>query len=117
MNIDLKLQRRIINSLLGPLLVRLAWHSSGTYNKSTRSHGSNGSTMRFGPELSDPANKGLDLAQKFLEPIKQKYPEISYADLWILAAYVAIEEMGGPHIDFTAGRVDKTQSKTLYIIL
>lgn len=89
-------------------MVRLAWHSSGTYNKETRSHGSNGATMRFSPESSDPANKGLDLAQKFLEPIKKEYPEISYSDLWILAAYVAIEEMGGPHIPFKAGRVDKT---------
>ena len=47
---------------LGPLFVRLAWHASGTYDKATNTGGSNGSTMRFKPELSDGANAGLDLA-------------------------------------------------------
>lgn len=47
---------------LGPLLVRLAWHASGTYDKDTKSGGSNGATMRFKPELSDGANAGLHLA-------------------------------------------------------
>lgn len=62
--------------------------------------------MRFPTECNDPANSGLILAQKFLENVKLKHKAVSYADLWILASYVAIEEMGGPRIPFTPGRVD-----------
>jgi len=91
---------------LGPVFIRLAWHSSGTYNKADKTGGSNGATMRFNKELNDGANAGLSKAQNFLEPIKKRFPEISYSDLWILASYVAIEEMGGPQIQFTPGRVD-----------
>lgn len=79
----------------GPLFVRLAWHASGTYDKSTGKGGSNGATMRFEPERSDDANSGLVLAQEKLEPIKKKHPWISYADLWTYAGKVAVEEMGG----------------------
>ncbi|KAJ1500475.1 hypothetical protein HMI55_003872 [Coelomomyces lativittatus] len=88
---------------LGPLLVRLAWHASGTYDRVTGTGGSDGATMRFAPESSDSANAGLEHARKFLEPIKQKYPWISYADLWTLAGAVAIEAMGGPKIPWSAG--------------
>ena len=84
----------------GPVLIRLAWHASGTYQKSDNSGGSDGSTMRYKHELSDGANAGLEHAQKKLQGIKEKYPKLSYADLWILASYVAIEEMGGPRIEF-----------------
>lgn len=91
---------------IGPILVRLGWHTSGTYNKSDNTGGSNGATMRFEPERSDPANAGLDLARGFLEEIKQLHPDISYSDLWILAAYESIERLGGPHIEFRAGRTD-----------
>ena len=56
--------------------------------------------MRFVPESSDGANAGLEHARKKLEKVKEKYPNLSYADLWILASYVAIEEMGGPKIEF-----------------
>merc|ERR1712217_702632 len=62
--------------------------------------------MRFEPESADGANAGLEHARNKLEQIKEKYPEISYADLWILASYVAIEEMGGPRIEFKPGRTD-----------
>lgn len=62
--------------------------------------------MRFKPECDDGANAGLEYAREKLEKIKEKYPGISYADLWILASYVAIEEMGGPRIEFKAGRSD-----------
>jgi len=96
------------NGSLGPVFVRLAWHASGTYCKETKTGGSDGATMRFDSECQDPANAGLRLAQQFLEPIKAKFPAISYADLWILAAYVAIEAMGGPVIPFTGGRKDAT---------
>lgn len=91
----------------GPMFIRLAWHASGTYDKKTNTGGSNGATMRFKPESSDGANSGLDLARKLLEPIKAKYPGISYADLWTLAGVVAVEEMGGPKIAWRAGRSDK----------
>lgn len=91
----------------GPVFVRLAWHSAGTFCKSTRTGGSGGATMRFEPEVSWGANAGLAYAQSLLEPVKKKFPDVSYADLWILAACVAIEEMGGNKVPFTPGRVDK----------
>lgn len=97
---------------IGPLLVRLAWHASGTYDKKTNTGGSNGSTMRFPTEANDPANAGLHLARNFLEPIKQRHPGISYADLWIYASYVAIESMGGPKIEFCSGRKDSNDQNS-----
>ncbi len=96
---------------LGPVLFRLGWHASGTYNKADKTGGSNGATMRFKPEICDGANAGLEQAQGFLESIKKKYPEITYGDLWVLASYVAIEEMGGPKIEFTPGRIDAKDGK------
>lgn len=96
---------------IGPVLIRLGWHASGTYNKADKTGGSNGATMRFPTEAKDGANAGLDKARAFLEAVKQKHPEISNADLWILASYAAIEEMGGPSIEFTPGRVDATDDK------
>ena len=97
---------------LAPVLIRLAWHSSGTYDAQGKTGGSNncglgGATMRFGAEKADPENAGLDLAQAKLEGVKQKHGAgLSYADLWILAAYVAIEHTGGPKMEFKPGRVD-----------
>lgn len=91
---------------LGPIFVRLAWHASGTYDKKTCTGGSYGGTMRFAPEASDGANAGLDIARAKLEPIKAKFPDVSYADLYIFSGYVAIEEMGGPRIPFRWGRKD-----------
>jgi len=91
----------------GPVFVRLAWHSAGTFCKSTKTGGSGGATMRFEPEVSWGANAGLAYAQSLLEPVKKKFPDVSYADLWIFAACVAIEEMGGNKVPFTPGRVDK----------
>ncbi|KAJ3252517.1 cytochrome c peroxidase [Boothiomyces macroporosus] len=91
---------------LGPVLVRLAWHASGTYDSKTKTGGSNGATMRFKPESSDGANAGLEHARAFLEPIKQKHPWISYADLWTLAGVVAIEAMNGPKVPWKGGRSD-----------
>lgn len=96
---------------IGPLLVRLAWHASGTWDKNAKNGGSNGATMRFEPESSDGANNGLNLARDFLEPIKKNNPGISYADLWIYASYVAIENMGGPQIQFSYGRTDSSSGK------
>lgn len=67
--------------------------------------------MRFNPEGSYGANAGLKFARDFLEPIKQKHPWITYADLWTLASVVAIEEMGGPKIPWRPGRSDYADSK------
>jgi len=96
-----------------PLLIRLAWHSSGTYNKSDGTGGSNGATMRYSLEAGDPENVLLDKARELLETVKVKHSWISYADLWILAAYVAIEHTCGPRIAFNGGRADAPESKAV----
>ncbi|PGG98494.1 hypothetical protein AJ80_09525 [Polytolypa hystricis UAMH7299] len=90
----------------GPVFVRLAWHSSGTYDKATDTGGSNGAGMRYEAEGGDPANAGLQHARTFLEPVKRRHPWITYADLWTLAGIVSIKEMGGPDIDWLPGRTD-----------
>ncbi|OTB12118.1 hypothetical protein K445DRAFT_321376 [Daldinia sp. EC12] len=92
----------------GPVLVRLAWHSAGTYCAKTNTGGSNGAGMRYEKEGGDPANAGLQHARAFLEPLKAKFPWVTYADLWTLAAVVAIKEMGGPEISWKGGRTDFT---------
>lgn len=94
----------------GPVLVRLAWHCSGTYDKETGTGGSNGATMRFAPESDHGANAGLKHARDFLEPVKQKFPWITYSDLWILGGVAAIQEMLGPAIPYRPGRTDKDVS-------
>ncbi|TVY83295.1 Cytochrome c peroxidase [Lachnellula suecica] len=91
----------------GPVLVRLAWHASGTYDKETGTGGSNGATMRFAPEGDHGANAGLVAARNFLEPVKAKFPWITYSDLWILSGVCAIQEMQGPTIPYRPGRQDK----------
>ncbi|KAI9783983.1 MAG: heme peroxidase [Geoglossum umbratile] len=90
----------------GPVLLRLAWHASGTYDKETGTGGSNGATMRFAPESDHGANAGLIAARDFLEPIKQKNPWISYSDMWTLAGVCAIQEMQGPVVPWRPGRQD-----------
>src|ERR1700730_18179007 len=80
----------------GPILVRLAWHASATYDENTGQYGSNGATMRFDPEKSDRNNGGLDVARNFLETIKLRHDWITYADLWTLAGSAAIEALGVP---------------------
>ncbi|KAI5838954.1 heme peroxidase [Morchella snyderi] len=91
----------------GPVLVRLGWHASGTYDKETKTGGSNGATMRFAPESDHGANAGLRTARDVLEKVKDKHPWISYSDLWTLAAVAAIQEMGGPKIPWRPGRNDR----------
>ncbi|CAG8589055.1 220_t:CDS:2 [Cetraspora pellucida] len=90
----------------GPVLLRLAWHAAGTYDKNTKTGGSNGATMRFTPESDHGANAGLKAARDKLEIIKKNNPEISYSDLWSLAGVVAVQEMGGPKIPWIPGRKD-----------
>lgn len=97
------------NNFMGPTLVRLAWHSSGSYSKHDGgSGGSTGGTIRFAPEINHGGNAGLHLAVKALEKVKANHPEISYADLYILAGVAVIEEMGGPAVPFRLGRPDAT---------
>ncbi|KAI9884585.1 MAG: heme peroxidase [Watsoniomyces obsoletus] len=94
----------------GPVLLRLAWHCSGTYDKETGTGGSNGATMRFAPENDHGANAGLRTAQQFLEPVKQKFPWITYSDLWTLAGICALQEMQGPIIPWRPGRQDRDEA-------
>jgi cytochrome c peroxidase len=77
----------------GPVFVRLAWHAAGTYDKESKTGGSNGATMRFSPESDHSANAGLNYARERLEPVKKQNPEITYSDLWSLAGVTAIQEM------------------------
>ena len=98
---------------IGPVLVRLAWHASGTYSKEDETGGSNGAGMRYEEEGGDPANAGLENARAFLEPIKEKHPWITYADLWTLAGVVALKEMGGPDVEWKPGRTDFVNTKYL----
>lgn len=89
-------------------LVRLAWHSSGTYDKVTKTGGSGGGTIRFKEELAHGGNAGLgDTAVKWLEPIYAKYDGLSYADLYTLSGVAAIKAMNGPTIGWSSGRVDQ----------
>lgn len=71
---------------IGPTLVRLAWHASGTYSIHDKTGGSNGATMRFKPESDWGANAGLSGARAFMEGITKKHPQLSTADAWTLAA-------------------------------
>lgn len=92
-----------------PILVRLGWHDAGTYDKNIEEWpqrgGTNGS-LRFDVELKHAANAGLVNAVKLIQPIKEKYPGVTYADLFQLASATAIEEAGGPKIPMKYGRVD-----------
>jgi cytochrome c peroxidase len=90
----------------GPLLIRLAWHSAGNYSKFDHTGGTNGATMRFAPESNHGGNAGLHIARNLLEPLKAKYPGISYADLYTLAGTVAIEALGGKRPYWRPGRRD-----------
>jgi len=91
---------------VAPMMLRLAWHCSGTYCKTAQNGGSDGATMRFKPECDHGGNAGLGIARNLLEPIKAKHPNVTYADLYILAGVVAVEEMGGPKVTFRWGRTD-----------
>jgi len=97
----------------GPVFVRLAWHDSGTFDVSIsgeewpKAGGAIGS-IRFDPEINHGANAGLAGAVKLLEPVKEAYPEVSYADIFQMASARGIELAGGPKINMKYGRVDAT---------
>ncbi|WFD29426.1 cytochrome-c peroxidase [Malassezia sp. CBS 17886] len=95
-----------------PVVLRLAWHSSGTYDKASNTGGSNGATMRFPIEANYDANAGLEQARIYLAPFKKQFPWITYADLWTLGGVAAVQEMGGPTIPWRPGRVDKAEDTT-----
>lgn len=94
-----------------PFILRLAWHASGTFDQHTGTGGSNGATMRYEPEINDPANAGLSIAQDILMSVKQQFPDVTIADLWTLAGCVAIECMGGPKVPFQYGRSDDSDNR------